>query len=170
MVLTDIIEKVSREAVEYARQFENPVIGLEDLSYIREHLDCGTWMNRRLHNRAFARLQGRIEHKATEAGIRVEFVNAAYTSQTCHACCRLGRRTEQAEFMCPHDDCHISEFQADINAAANIASRANPWGESVRWEPGRDDSPRDGSACDSAIVHRETSPSPGQMTLAAYSD
>ncbi|SEP03030.1 transposase, IS605 OrfB family, central region [Halorientalis persicus] len=168
--LTDIIEKVSREAVEYARQFENPVIVLEDLSYIREHLDYGTWMNRRLHSWAFARLQGRIENKATEAGIRVEFVNAAYTSQTCHACSRLGRRTEQAEFMCPHDDCHISEFQADINAAANIASRANPWGESVRWEPGRDDSPRDGSACDSATVHRETSPSPGQMTLAAYSD
>ncbi|WP_370683919.1 zinc ribbon domain-containing protein, partial [Halobacterium hubeiense] len=89
--------------------------------YIREHLDYGKWMNRRLHNWAFARLQGRIEDKATEAGIRVEYVNAAYTSQTCHACGRLGRRDEQAEFVCPHEDCHVSEFQADINAAANIA-------------------------------------------------
>ncbi|MGB9961567.1 RNA-guided endonuclease TnpB family protein [Halobacterium sp. MBLA0001] len=168
--LTDIVEKASREAVEYARQFEDAVIVLEDLSYIREHLDYSKWMNRRLHNWAFARLQGRIEDKATEAGIRVEYVNAAYTSQTCHACGRLGRRVEQAEFVCPHDDCHVSEFQADINAAANIARRANPWGESVRWEPGRDDSPRDGSACDSATVHRETSEKSSQMTLVVYSD
>lgn len=168
--LTDIVEKASRQAVEYARSFENPVIVLEDLSYIRERLDYGKFMNRRLHAWAFARLQGRIEDKAIEAGIRVEYVNAAYTSQTCHACSRLGRRDEQAEFVCPHDDCHVSEFQADINAGANIARRANPWGESVRWEPGRDDSPQDGSACDSATVHREMSETPSQMTLSAYSD
>jgi IS605 OrfB family transposase len=159
--LTDIIEKASRQAVEYAGSFDNPVIVLEDLSYIRERLDCGKFMNRRLHAWAFARLQGRIEDKAMEVGIRVEYVNAAYTSQTCHACGRLGQRSRQAEFVCPHDDCHVTEFQADINAAANIAGRVDPWGESVRWEPGHDDSPRDGSACDSATVHRETSPRPG---------
>jgi IS605 OrfB family transposase len=168
--LTDIVEKASRQAVEYAHQFENPVIVLEDLSYIRERLDYGKFMNRRLHAWAFARLQGRIEDKATEAGIRVEYVNAAYTSKTCHACGRLGRRDEQAEFVCPHDDCHVSEFHADINAAANIAGRVDPWGESVPWEPERDDSPRDGSGSDTATVHRETSPRPGQMTLSANSD
>ena len=31
-------------------------------------------MNRRLHSWAFARLQGRIEDKATEAGIPVEIL------------------------------------------------------------------------------------------------
>jgi len=168
--LTDIVEKASRRAVEYANQFSDPVIVFEDLSYIRESLDYGKWMNRRLHSWAFARLQGRIEDKATEAGIRVEYVNAAYTSQTCHACNRLGRRDEQAEFVCPHDDCHVSEFQADINAAANIASRVNPWGESVRWEPGHNDSPQDGSGRDTATVHRAPSEKPSQMTLTAYSD
>ncbi|QCS44158.1 RNA-guided endonuclease TnpB family protein [Natrinema versiforme] len=168
--LTDIVENVSRRAVKYAKSFEDPVIVLEDLSYIRERLDYGKFMNRRLHAWAFARLQGRIEDKAAEDGIRVEYVNAAYTSQTCHACNRLGRRDEQAEFVCPHDDCHVTEFQADINAAANIAGRVNPWGESVPWEPERDDSPRNGSASDSATVHRETSEKSSQMTLTAYSD
>jgi len=96
--LTDIVEKASRQAVEYARQFENPVIVLEDLSYIREHLDYGKWMNRRLHNWAFARLTGRIEDKALDAGIPVRFVNPAYTSQTCHACGHLGSRSSQAAF------------------------------------------------------------------------
>ena len=67
--LTDIVEKASRRAVEYAESFENPVIVLEDLSYIRERLNYGKFINRRLHSWAFARLQGRIEDKATEAGI-----------------------------------------------------------------------------------------------------
>nr|WP_254547089.1 transposase [Halomarina sp. BND7] len=168
--LTDIVEQASRRAVEYARQFETPVIVMEDLSYIRERLDYGKFMNRRLHAWAFARLQGRIEDKATEAGIRVEYVNPAYTSQTCHACNRIGRRRTQAAFVCPHDDCHVTEFHADINAAAKVASRANPWGESVPWKPERDDSPRDGSGRDTATVHRESSAKPAQMTLSAYSD
>ncbi|RJX46984.1 RNA-guided endonuclease TnpB family protein, partial [Halonotius pteroides] len=129
--LTDIVEKASRQAIEYARQYENPVLVMEDLTYIRESLDYGEYMNRRLHSWAFARLQGRIEDKAREAGIPVEYVNPEYTSQTCHSCYRLGRRDSQAEFQCSHDDCHISTFQADINAAANIARRVDPWGESV---------------------------------------
>jgi len=127
--LTDIVEKASRQAVEYARQFENPVIVLEDLSYIREHLDYGKWMNRRLHNWAFARLTGRIEDKALDAGIPVRFVNPAYTSQTCHACGHLGSRSSQAAFRCTNTECWVTEYQADINAAANIAGRLNPWGE-----------------------------------------
>jgi len=47
--LTDIVEKASRKAVKHAQQFENPAIVLEDLSYIREQLDYGKFMNRRLH-------------------------------------------------------------------------------------------------------------------------
>lgn len=168
--LTDIVEKASRRAVEYAQQFDNPVIALEDLSYIREHLDYGKFMNRRLHNWAFARLQGRIEDKATDAGIPVESVPPAYTSKTCHACNRIGRRQSQGAFTCPDDDCHITEFHADINAAANIASRVNPWGESLPWKSAGDDTPQDGSGCDTAIGHRETSPKSGQMTLTAFQD
>ena len=126
-------------------------------------------MNRRLHNWAFARLTGRIEDKALEAGIPVRFVNPAYTSQTCHACGHLGQRSEQAEFRCTNSVCWVTEYQADINAAANIAGRLDPRGESVPWEPGRDDSPQDGSACDSTTGHRETSRQPRQTTLSAYS-
>ncbi|WP_435102622.1 RNA-guided endonuclease TnpB family protein [Halarchaeum sp. P4] len=166
--LTDIVEKASREAIEYANEFENPVIVLEDLSDIREHLDYGKWMNRRLHNWAFARLTGRIEDKALEAGIPVQFVNPAYTSQTCHACGHIGSRSSQAAFRCTNGECWVSEYQADINAAATIAGRLNPWGESLSLKPTGDDSPRDGSACDSTTGHRTPSPKPGQTTLAAF--
>lgn len=165
--LTDLVEKASREAVDYAQQYEQPVIVLEDLTYIRERLDYGKYMNRRLHNWAFARLTGRIADKAQEAGIPVKTVNPAYTSQTCHACGHIGSRSSQAEFQCTNDECWVSEYQADINAAANIASRLNPWGETCSLKPSGNDSPQDGSASTSTTTHRETSENPSQTTLSA---
>jgi len=166
--LTDIVEKASREAVEYARQFKDPVIVLEDLSDIRKHLDYGKWMNRRLHNWAFARLSERIEDKARDAGVPVRKVDPAYTSQMCHECRHLGSRSSQAAFLCTNDECWVTEYQADINAAANIASRLNPRGERCALKPYTSDSPRDRSACDSTTGHRTLSPKPGQTTLAAF--
>ncbi|SIS10244.1 RNA-guided endonuclease TnpB family protein [Natronorubrum thiooxidans] len=166
--LTDIVEKASREAVEYAESFDNPVIVLENLSYIRENLDYGKYMNRRLHSWAFARVTDRIEDKALEAGIPVEFVNPRYTSQTCHACGHIGHRGSQAEFKCTNAECWVTEYQADINAAANIAGRVDPWGESVPWKPERDDSPRNGSRCDTATGHRTPSRQSRQTTLAVF--
>ncbi|WP_435348621.1 RNA-guided endonuclease TnpB family protein [Haloarchaeobius sp. HRN-SO-5] len=166
--LTDIVEKASRQAVEYAKQFERPVIVLEDLSNIREGLDYGKWMNRRLHTWAFARLTGRIEDKALDAGIPVRKVNPAYTSQTCHECGHIGSRSSQAAFRCTNDECWVTEYQADINAAANIAGRLDPWGESLPLNTAGDDSPQDGSACDSTTGHRETSRNPRQTTLSEY--
>lgn len=162
--LTDIVEKASRMVVEYAREFTRPVLVMEDLTYIREELDYGAYMNRRLHAWAFARLQSRVEDKAREAGVTVEYVRPEYTSQICHACGHIGTRTTQAVFRCVNDECHVSEFQADINAAANIAGRVDPWGESLPLKPVGDDSPRDGSARDSTETHSEQSP-PRQMTL-----
>ncbi|OVE85073.1 RNA-guided endonuclease TnpB family protein [Natronolimnobius baerhuensis] len=166
--LTDIVEKASREAVEYAKSFEDPVIVLEDLSYIRENLDYGKYMNRRLHAWAFARLTKRIEDKALEAGVPVEFVNPRYTSQTCHECGHIGSRGSQAEFKCTNAECWVTEYQADINAAANIAGRFDPWGESVPWKPERDDSPRNGCRCDTATGHRTPSRQSRQTTLAVF--
>ena len=165
--LTDIIEKASRRAVEYAHRFEKPVVVLEDLSDIRDDLDYGEWMNRRLHAWAFARLQQRIEDKAREASLPVSYVQPAYTSQTCHECNHIGYR-DGDEFRCTNDGCWVSEYHADINAAVNIADRHNPWGESLPLKPAGDDIPRGGSACDSTTTHRETSEEPSQMTLSIF--
>ncbi|MDZ7745878.1 MAG: IS200/IS605 family accessory protein TnpB-related protein [Halobacteriales archaeon] len=69
--LTDIVEKASRQAVEYATAVRESGVGDgEDSEYIRA-TRLREYMNRRLHSWAFARLQGRIEDKATEAGIPV---------------------------------------------------------------------------------------------------
>ena len=162
--LTDMVERASRRAVEYARQFEKPVLVMEDLTYIREELDYGAYMNRRLHAWAFARLQSRVEDKAREGGIPVEYIRPEYTSQICHACGHIGDRPAQGVFKCANEECHASEFQADINAAANIARRVDPWGESLPLKPADGDSPRDGSARDSTATRSEQRPS-RQMTL-----
>ena len=156
--LDDIIETASRRAIEYADGVDDPCIVLEDLGSLRDTVDYGAFMNRRLHSWAFGRLQRRIEQKAIEEGIPVRYVPAAYTSQICHACRRIGTRPSQGTFRCTNNDCHITTFQADINAAANIARRGNPRGERCPWKPDGDDSPRDGRTCDSATGPHESSP------------
>lgn len=164
--LTDIIEQASRKIVDYSKQFSDPVIVLESLTFIRENLDYGKYMNRRLHSWAFARLQGRIDDKAVEDGIPVRYVNPAYTSKTCHSCKHIGYRPRQAEFRCSNTECWVGEYQADINAAAKIAQRLDPWGESVPWKSALDDSPRDGSPCDRATrpVHDRGTNGVGRQT------
>jgi len=118
-----IIHSVSRSVVERVRQVEHPVVVLENLQYIREEMDFGAFMNRRLHGWAFAKLHAQIRYKAEEAGIPVETVNPRNTSTECHACGGGGTRPEQATFRCTNDDCWVEEYQADINAALNIADR-----------------------------------------------
>ncbi len=118
-----ILHTVTSEVVAYADQFENPVLVLEDLTHIRENMDYGAFMNRRLHGWGFAKMHAQIRYKAAENGIRVETVNPAYTSKTCHCCGERGYRPKQATFKCSNSMCWVSEYQADLNAALNIADR-----------------------------------------------
>ena len=60
------------------------------------------------------------------------YVNPAYTSQTCHACGNVDRksRVDQATYKCCA--CGIV-VHADVNAALNIAERgAKGWAEVIQ--------------------------------------
>ena len=157
--LGDEIETATRQAVDYAAGFEQPVIVLEALESLQENLDVGPHLTQRLHAWAFDRLQTRLADKAADAGIPVRYVDPAYTSQICHVCDHIGTRPAQAEFRCTNGDCWVSVYQADINAAANIAGRLDPWGESCPWNSASDDTPRSGRTRDCATGPREQSPS-----------
>lgn len=153
--IEDEIEKASTRAVEYASQFENPVIVLEFLEGITDE-DIGKYWNRRLGKWLFSQLQSRIEDKAAERGIPVEYVHPHHTSKTCHACQHIGYRPHQGTFKCTNDECWVSEYQADLNAAAKIAQRLNPWGESLPWKSAGNDSPQSGGQWQ---AHEDTSSS-----------
>jgi IS605 OrfB family transposase len=134
-----ILHRVSREVVEYAAAIDTPVLVLEDLTHIRESMDYGEWMNRRLHGWGFAKLHAQIRYKAAERGIPVETVNPHDTSTECHACGEAGHRPEQATFRCSNADCWVSEYQADVNAALNIADRYSTGESQPRTSPTTDE-------------------------------
>jgi len=150
--IDDVFHRVTCEVVDYAESVENSVLVLEDLTYIRENMDYGEYMNRRLHGWGFAKLHAQIRYKAAEKGIPVEMVNPRNTSKACHACGEHGYRPRQATFRCSNDDCWLGEYQADVNGAINIADRYRS-GEShrqsdrtSRQKAGDDDSATDGAS------------------------
>jgi IS605 OrfB family transposase len=91
-------------------------ITMEDLTHIRARIKAGKRMRGRLHRWAFRQLQTFVEYKARSAGIAVEYVNPAYTSQTCAACGDIGNRARH-RFEC---SCGL-RAHADLNASRNLA-------------------------------------------------
>ncbi|WP_306060127.1 zinc ribbon domain-containing protein [Natronococcus wangiae] len=79
-----------------------------------------------------------------------------YMSLTCHACQHSEYRLHQGTFRCTNPDCWVSEYQADLNAAAKIAQRLYPWGQSLPRKTVGDDSLRSGGQW---LAHQDTSSS-----------
>jgi IS605 OrfB family transposase len=92
-------------------------VKLEDLTHIRDRIKAGRRVRARLHRWAFRQLQHFVEYKAKAVGIAVEYVDPAYTSQTCSCCGSLGRRLRH-RFVC--EQCGL-RAHADLNASRNLA-------------------------------------------------
>jgi IS605 OrfB family transposase len=107
-------------------------IALEDLKGLRDRVRLRKPQRVTLHSWAFGQLGSYIEYKARRAGVRVVFVDPAYTSQECVECHHIDKRNRpnQAEFRCR--SCGVVAH-ADRNASRNIAAR----GEAV-WAAGRE--------------------------------
>ncbi|WP_456487812.1 RNA-guided endonuclease InsQ/TnpB family protein [Candidatus Alkanophaga liquidiphilum] len=114
----DWCHKISRIVVEFAKQFERPIIVMENLNGLREAIDYGKRMNRRLHKIPYAMIQKFIEYKALWEGILVEKVDPRNTSHTCPVCGERGVRRKRL-FMC---SCGLQDH-ADRVASVNIAKR-----------------------------------------------
>lgn len=85
-IMKDIDHKLSHDIIETAVAHNVNIIKLEQLFNIRSATRTSRKNNRSLHNWSFYRLAQFIEYKAKLAGIKVEYVNPAYTSQTCPVC------------------------------------------------------------------------------------
>ena len=111
-----INHETSKGIVAEARRIGAAKIVMEDLTHIRERIRAGRRVRTRLHRWAFRQLQSFVEYKARAVGITVEYVNPAYTSQTCSACKQLGtRRKHRFECSCGF------RAHADLNSSWNLA-------------------------------------------------
>ena len=108
--------EVSKAIVLEAQEAGAGKIVLEDLTYIRDNIKAGKRIRTRLHRWAFRQLQSFVEYKAKAVGIVVEYVNPAYTSQTCSLCGSLGNRSKHL-FTCK---CGF-RAHSDVNASQNLA-------------------------------------------------
>lgn len=108
---------LSKKIVEEAKRHECGTIRMEQLKDIREK--TRTWnkhLNRTIAGWSFYQLQQFVEYKASAFGVSVEYVNPAYTSQTCHSCLSLGSRKGD-RFNC----LACGDQHADVNASRVIA-------------------------------------------------
>lgn len=119
---TDVNHRVSKQIVAEAKRTGRG-IALEKLKGIRERVRHRKPQRAAFHSWSFAQLTVFISYKAAMAGVPVEFVDPAYTSQRCSACGHVDRanRRDRETFRCRH--CGFAEH-ADYNAAHNIAQRA----------------------------------------------
>jgi putative transposase len=119
----ELLHDVSCDIVTFVERFESPCIAFEDLKGIRDGLDYGRQMNRRIHRIPFRALQFYTCYKAAFKGIPNMKVDPKYTSQTCaitdcehiEASNRHKKRFKCRS--CGHQD------HADRNASLNIAKR-----------------------------------------------
>jgi len=107
----------SRAIIDFAVKHGCGTIQLENLDGLKS-AKIGNFI---LKDWAISALHEKLGYKAQEAGIKINWVKAAYTSQRCSTCGYIedGNRTEQEKFKCLV--CGFEE-NADYNAALNLAT------------------------------------------------
>ena len=127
-IMKDIDHKLSREIVNTAKAHDVSVIKLERLQNIRSTTRTSRKNNHSLHTWPFYRLAQYIEYKAKLAGIQVEYVNPAYTSQRCPICgnihhandrnytCKCGFHTHR-DLLGARNICNSTEYVGNRHTA-----------------------------------------------------
>lgn len=112
---------LAAQEIAYLSHFwDNAVVAVEDLGWISNTMQNGRW-----NRGAFVQW---LTHYVTQNGGWVVAVNAANTSQICHACGSKVTHPTHRVSLCPIH----GEMDRDVNAAANIAARAAPKVEKAR--------------------------------------
>lgn len=109
--------QLSHKIVKFAKDNKCEFINLE-------HLTKNGFEDAILSSWSYYELQSMIEYKAEREGIKVRYVDPAYTSQTCSKCGHVDKenRPTQAKFKCVN--CGL-KLNADHNASINIARSDN---------------------------------------------
>lgn len=104
---------LSHNIVKFAKDNKCEFIHLENITGTNlENTVLGMW--------SYYQLQEQIEYKAERIGIKVKYINPAFTSQKCSGCGNIDKdnRLDQSTFICKK--CGL-KINADYNASINIA-------------------------------------------------
>ena len=104
---------ISKRVVDFAKKHKCQYIHLEKLT--KEGFADSI-----LKNWSYYELQTMIEYKADRIGIKVKYVNPAYTSQTCSKCGNIDKENRQTQEKFECTKCGL-KLNADHNASINIA-------------------------------------------------
>lgn len=122
---TTHLDKISHDIIKTAIAHDVKVIKLERLANIRSTTRISRKNNPSLHTWSFYRLTQFIEYKAKLAGIKVEYVNPAYTSQKCPVCGNIHHANDR-NYTC---SCGF-HIHRDVLGAINICSSTEYVGDS----------------------------------------
>lgn len=125
-IMRDIDHKISHDIVAHAITHHVKVIKLEHLQNIRSATRKSRKNNHSLHSWSFYRLAMFIEYKARLAGIKVLYVNPAYTSQRCPVCGMLNHAHDR-NYTC---ECGFHTHR-DLVGAKNICNSTEYVGDST---------------------------------------
>ena len=124
-IMKDIDHKLSHSIIETAASHNVKTIKLECLSNIRSTTRTSRKNNHSLHTWSFYRLAQYIEYKARIAGIKVEYVDPAYTSQKCPVCGHIHHANDR-DYTCK---CGF-HIHRDLLGAMNICNSTEYVGDS----------------------------------------
>lgn len=124
-IMKDIDHKLSHDIIETAVAHNVKIIKLEQLQNIRSTTRTSRKNNPSLHTWSFYRLEQFIEYKAKLAGIKVEYVNPAYTSQKCPVCGSVHHANDR-NYTC---SCGF-HIHRDVLGAMNICNSTEYVGDS----------------------------------------
>lgn len=112
-----INHQISSYIIKQAKEIENPVIVLENLTYILETTRVRKKQRYFHQTWAFKRLQKSIEYKANWEGILLIYISPEFTSQICPKCFSTNKRVKHT-YKCKY--CK-SEYNSDYVGAVNTA-------------------------------------------------
>lgn len=121
--------RFSHDVINFALKVKAATIHIEDLAGYGKDKEGNVTEKKKFFLRkwSYHELQNMIKYKAEKAGITVNYINPAYTSQTCSWCGQIGKR-DGTSFFCENPKCEQhtkKDIHADHNAARNIAKSKN---------------------------------------------
>lgn len=125
-IMKDIDHKLSRQIVRFAIENKVSEIRMEKLANIRKTAKTSRKNEKNLHTWSFYRLAQFIEYKAKLEGIKVIYVDPAYTSQICPSCGEKHKAKDRL-FKC---NCGYSNHR-DLVGAINILKAPVASGKSL---------------------------------------